>query len=69
MTAATATHPSVPAIGTYLTDVDYHHLYRIEDFHKKDGVVLEDCRTLARFMLTVREFEKANFQELECSSD
>lgn len=55
---------TVPAVGTYLTDVDRTRLYRIEAVDRKEGVVLEDCRTYHCFMLTLKEYMRCQFKEV-----
>jgi hypothetical protein len=57
-------HPTIPPVGSYLTDIDSSNLYRIEALHRKEGVVIEDCRTCRCFMLTTREYQKQGFKVL-----
>ena len=63
-TAAKKRVVPVPPVGTYLTDMDAQNLYRVEAIHRREGIVLEDCRSLANFMLTIKEFQKQKFQEI-----
>jgi len=57
-------HRDVPETGTYVTDADRTNLYRIEALHRKEGVVLEDCRTTDCFMLSIQEYRHAGYLEL-----
>ena len=59
-------HPKgIPSAGSYVTDCDRKQLFRVEAVERHKGVILENARTYAVFMLTMKEYQSAGFKSLK----